>query len=609
MYPIVKKMLLLLCLISCTNIILAQTKHKKKATTQKTATKKKSKPASKKSKKTSSKKSTKKTELTNIVPNNNTAIVTAATISRAALTDTSNPKEVLITSSFKPSLRNAAKINFSATTPFVDTTKLILSYRIPSQNLFFSYQPVPIKPLALAADSAYAWQNNQYVKLGFGSFSTPYAELGLSFGDGLSHIVSVNAQHVSSKGNINFQEFGKTAIGVSTIINTADHLSYTGKLHFNNSTQYLYGFQPSTLSFSKDNLLQSFNTFGLAFGVENTEPTIAGFNYHPEIEAFYFSANGKANETNLIITAPFSKTFDEVYNLSMGLNADIATYNNTTNTKVLQFNDNVFYINPSIGVNKPNLKINLGVSPTWNNQQFSMLPNISAEAKIKSSNISVELGWLGTYQIHSLRTLAGINPFIELPTSDILNTKIAEQYIGFKGSAGNHLSFKARLSLLQLFDQPLFTNNITDGKTFNIVYDTKIQAIKLHAEAAYREQEKFSVIGALNLFEYSSLTNYEKAYGLIPMEISGTFKWKMLKSVDIKAEAFLRDGSAFLNKSLQSGKLTPSADLNLGANIKLLPQLSFWLQMNNLLNNTYQRWNQYEVLGFNVLGGVVYSFK
>ena len=609
MYPIVKKMLLLLCLVICTNAVIAQTKHKKKAATQKTSTKKKSKAASKKSKKTTTKQSAKKSVVSDIVPNNNTAIVTAATISRAALTDTSNPKEVLITSSFKPSLRNAAKINFSATTPFIDTTKLLLSYRVPSQNLFFSYQPVPIKPLALAADSAYTWQNNQYVKLGFGNFSTPYAELGLSFGDGLSHIVSVNAQHVSSKGNINFQEFGKTAIGVSTTINTPDHLSYTGKLHFNNSTQYLYGFQPSTLSFSKDNLLQSFNTFGLDFGVENTLPTSAGLNYHPELKAIYFSTNAKANETNLIISAPLSKTFNEVYNLSMGVHANIATYNNTTNTRALQFNNNVFYINPSIGVKKSTLTINLGVSPTWNNQQFSMLPNITAEANIKSSNISVELGWLGTYQVNSLRTIAGINPFIEFPNSNILNTKIAEQYIGFKGSAGNHLSFKARLSLLQLFDQPLFTNNNTDGKTFNVVYDKKIQAIKLHAEAGYREQEKFSVIGALNLFEYSSLTNYEKAYGLIPMEISGTFKWKMFKSVDIKAEAFLRDGSAFLNKSLNSSKLTPSADINFGANIKLLPQLSFWLQMNNLLNNTYQRWNQYEVLGFNVLGGVVYSFK
>lgn len=604
-----KKMLLLLCLISCTNIILAQTKHKKKATTQKTSTKKKSKAASKKSKKTTNKQPDKKTVATDVLPNTNTAIVTAATISRAALTDTSNPKEVLITSSFKPSLRNAAKINFSATTPFVDTTKLILTYRVPSQNLFFSYQPVPIKPLALAADSAYAWQNSQYIKLGFGNFTTPFAQLGLSFGDGLTHIVSVNAQHVSSKGNINFQEFGKTAIGVSAIINTPDHLSYTGKVSYMNSTQYLYGFQPSSLNFSKDNLLQAFNTFGVEFGVENTVPTAAGLNYHPEIKAIYFSANAKANETNLIVTTPFSKTFDKDFNLSMGLNANIASYNNTTNTRALQFNNNVFFINPTIGVKKSNLTINLGVSPTWNKQQFSMLPNISAEAKIKASNISIELGWLGSYQVNSLRKLAGINPFIEMPNSNILNTKIIEQYLGFKGSAGNHLSFNARLSLLQLFDQPLFMNNNTDGKTFNVVYDQKIQAIKLHAEAGYREQEKFSVIGALNLFEYSSLTNYEKAYGLIPMEISGTFKWKMLKSVNVKAEAILRDGSAFLSKSLQSSKLSPTADINLGADIKLLPKLSIWLQMNNLLNNTYQRWNQYNVLGFNVLGGVVYSFK
>ena len=609
MYLIIKKMLLLLCLISCTNIILAQTKHKKKAATQKTSTKKKSKAASKKSKKTTSKQLAKKTVATDIVPKNTVAIVTAATISRAALTDTSNPKEVLITSSFKPSLRNAAKINFSATTPFIDTTKLILSYRVPSQNLFFSYQPVPIKPMALAADSAYAWQNNQYIKLGFGNFTTPFAQLGVSFGDGINKIISVNAQHVSSKGNIDFQEFGKTAIGVSAIINTPDHLSYTGKASYNNSTQYLYGFQPSTLNFSTDNLLQAFNTFGVEFGVENTVPTIAGLNYHPEIKVIYFSANAKANETNLIVTTPFSKTFDKDYNLSMGLNADITTYNNTINTRALQFNNNVFFINPTIGVRKSNLTINLGVSPTWNKQQFSMLPNISAETKFKASNISIELGWLGSYQVNSLRKLAGINPFIEMPNSNILNTKITEQYLGFKGSAGNHLSFKARLSLLQLFDQPLFINNTTDGKSFNVVYDKKIQAIKLHAEAGYREQEKFSVIGALNLFEYSSLTNYEKAYGLIPMEISGTFKWKMLKSVDVKAEAILRDGSAFLSKSLQSSKLSPTADINLGADIKLLPKLSIWFQMNNLLNNTYQRWNQYNVLGFNVLGGVVYSFK
>jgi outer membrane cobalamin receptor len=60
---------------------------------------------------------------------------------------------------------------------------------------------------------------------------------------------------------------------------------------------------------------------------------------------------------------------------------------------------------------------------------------------------------------------------------------------------------------------------------------------------------------------------------------------------------------------LQSQKLDPAADLNLGAEFSVMPKLNLWIQMNNLLNNKYQRWNQYEVLGFNVLGGVVYSFK
>ena len=40
-----------------------------------------------------------------------------------------------------------------------------------------------------------------------------------------------------------------------------------------------------------------------------------------------------------------------------------------------------------------------------------------------------------------------------------------------------------------------------------------------------------------------------------------------------------------------------------------MPKLNLWFQVNNLLNNKYQRWNQYQVLGLNVLGGVVYSFR
>ncbi|MCC6634572.1 MAG: hypothetical protein IT251_03620, partial [Chitinophagaceae bacterium] len=82
--------------------------------------------------------------------------------------ETTKPDVVIIYAAFKPSLRNAAKINFTAASPVLDSSKISLKYNVPAQNLFFSYQPVPLKPLALFVDSTNQWVNNQYVKVGYG---------------------------------------------------------------------------------------------------------------------------------------------------------------------------------------------------------------------------------------------------------------------------------------------------------------------------------------------------------------------------------------------------------------------------------------------------------
>ena len=67
--------------------------------------------------------------------------------------DTTKAKAIDITSSFKPVLREAAKINFNATPPSADTAKPRLQYEIPNPNLLFAYQPGSLKPLALQIDS------------------------------------------------------------------------------------------------------------------------------------------------------------------------------------------------------------------------------------------------------------------------------------------------------------------------------------------------------------------------------------------------------------------------------------------------------------------------
>src|SRR4028119_1535711 len=88
----------------------------------------------------------------------------------------STKKTVVVTSAYKPVLKPAAKINFSAAVPSADSSKPALTYNVPAQNLFFTYQPAALKPLALSIDTSFAWHNSNYVKLGVGNYTTPYAE-------------------------------------------------------------------------------------------------------------------------------------------------------------------------------------------------------------------------------------------------------------------------------------------------------------------------------------------------------------------------------------------------------------------------------------------------
>ncbi len=95
--------------------------------------------------------------------------------------DTTKRRSIDITSSFKPVLREAVKINFNAAPPAVDTSQPRLTYTIPSQYMFLSYQPGELKPVALQRDTLTPWENYNYIKLGFGNVVLPCGQPGVQF--------------------------------------------------------------------------------------------------------------------------------------------------------------------------------------------------------------------------------------------------------------------------------------------------------------------------------------------------------------------------------------------------------------------------------------------
>ncbi|MBL7759098.1 MAG: hypothetical protein JNK08_00210 [Sediminibacterium sp.] len=520
--------------------------------------------------------------------------------------DTLGTRTVVITSAFKPSLQNAAKINFTAATAVADTARLPLIYKVPSYNLFFNYQPIAIQPLALPTDSGMIWLNKHRIKVGAGNLSTVMADGRFSFGDGKKTTTLLQTDFISSKGQRFAQQYSRFGLDVQSVINTSDNLEWTTHAFFNSATQYRYGFEPSTLTYTKEELKLTYNTLALEAGLKNKIKNEAGIDYHPTLSYYRFTDNSGGAENNLVLKAPIEKALGKIWSVRLGFTADLAK----TNFSAAATSNNLLYINPSVAFTTPNFRMNLGIQPSWNNSRYYMLPDITAEARLPDTHLSLEAGWKGYFNKNSYRSLAGFNPWIG-GMGTILNTRVREQYAGIKGTVGNHISFNGRVSLMKLYNQPVFINEGLDGKVFLPVFEPEMDLFRIHGELNYTVQESFSLLASTTFSRYSGLAVNADAWGLIPFEVTGTALWKPLKDLQLKADLFYRDGSRYRANGpfALTGKLAGATDLNLGAELGVTKQLNIWLQMNNLFNNTYQRWYQYPVFGFNVMGGVVYSFQ
>ncbi|MBC7850153.1 MAG: hypothetical protein H7Y31_10480 [Chitinophagaceae bacterium] len=535
------------------------------------------------------------------------AILVAASQSQAQ--DTTRKKSIDITSTFKPVLREASKINFNAAPPVVDSSRPTLNYNIPSQNLFFAYQPAELKPVALSIDSLNAWQYSNFIKVGVGNVHLPYIKAGFSFGDGKSTYFNVFAEHYTSNGDLKFQKHSLTKVGAAATYITPKHLEWNGKLGFVSDNYYLYGFRPETLPFEKKDLKQNFQTIEGVVHLRNTIPTEFGLTYHPSLRVSVFSDNksNKGNESNSVLDLPLEKTFGKMFAFTLGATADLTSYQVGGNAKFTRQN-NLYYISPAVLLKTPNVYIHGGLRPSWDNKVFTMLPNVMADITTNDQRFTFQLGWIGYYNKGSYQRFAGINPWLAQPDS-LFNTRVQERYAGFKGSVSNHFSYSAKVGFQQFRNTPLFVNDTIDGKTFLIKYEPRMEVLQLHGEVEYTQGEQFSASASLNFNQFTKLQREKKAWGMIPLELNAGVRWQLLKDLWLRADLWAWDGAQYQGENGEAYKGETGFDLNTGAEFRITKNFNLWIQLNNILNNKYERWHQYETFGFNILGGITYSFN
>ncbi|MEO7982856.1 MAG: hypothetical protein ABI688_02120 [Bacteroidota bacterium] len=521
--------------------------------------------------------------------------------------DTAKKGGIDIVSSFKPVLREAAKINFNASPPSPDSTKAKLNYDIPNQNLLFAYQPGALKPLAMDIDSTSKFDNSSYVKLGFGSLRTPFVQAGISFGDGKTAGLNIYARHVGSDGKRDFQKFATTDIKLAGFFRAGNNLEWDASIGMKQNRTYKYGSDNPSVVFPIDSLKQNFQTVAARVAVHNINKTEFGLTYWPELKIDVFSDNLKNSESNTVLNLPLQKTIGKEFSVNLGITFDL-TRLSPNNKSAL--NNTMYYISPSVLYKTPKINAQVGIRPSWDNKTFKMFPNILADITTQDKRFTFQLGWTGYIRKTTYQYLASQNPWLWLP-STFKNTWIEERFAGFKGSVGDHFSYAAKVAFNKLNNQPLFINDVTPGlgsKSFQVVNEREIKVINFGGEFGYAIHEKLSLITGLTFNQYSGLKDNAKAWGLIPIDFKAALRIQIIKDLWLKTDWFAWTGSQYRKSDGSSGRLVSSSDLNAGLEFKITKNLNLWAQFNNILNNEYQRWNQYRVYGFNFVGGIVFSF-
>lgn len=520
--------------------------------------------------------------------------------------DTSKRQTIDIISSYKPSLRNVSKINLTASPINVDTTTPNLNYNIPPLYLNFAYKQITLKPLALNIDTFLQVGSRKYIKFGLGNYSTPFIQSGLSFGDIKNNLLNLSAGFISSKGKIEHQDFSSFNIkGAGSFFYTKNEI-YGGFGYMFNQF-YQYGFDHTLYNFSKDAIRKSYNDFSVNLGFRNYVLNENKVNYNPNIEVHYYSIKNGVHETETSLNIPIEKTLSDHLIASFLLKEDISVFKNTLSALPVKINKNLFQLKPALNYHSNLYIVHVGLIPAFESKRTFLLPDISTSIQLRS-NLLLETGLKGSITKNNFRILSGENPYMEYPEF-INNSREVKFYSGLRSKIRNHMDLYGAISFIRMNNIPLFVNDTISGKGFYVKNESKMNDLNIHGEVRFYSQNKFSINSVLDVNTYSGLADNANAWGLIPLKFTGEIRWDILKDVVVKGSLHAFSGIPVILKHKIEKRLPSAADLSLGMDVKLSESFYIWFEINNLLNNKYQRWYNYDVYGIHALGGLIYHFK
>ena len=562
--------------------------------------------------------------------------ITGFVFSQKKKKDTLKTEIIRVVKPYSPTVSDAFKIKKN---PLVDSvefnTKKDVTYQINSVPVASTFTPAKGKAKAIKRIPKERFYNN-YATVGFGNYLTPYVDIFAHY----------NLTKYSDIGG--FLTYLSSFRNIKDIILNSNFSDIKADFYYKQTERYFdwqintgmknqivnwYGL-PEEINFNQNIITsidekQSYGTLYLGGKIEFFDALV----HHGEVEfsRFFDNHNSDENYVEILGNVEFP-VWNELMNSYISLEFLNGNFRqNYLNTESIDHNFLNIGFSPNFTMLRDNLTLNLGArlyySFTNNNNdksKFYVYPNVTASYKINEEYLIAYGGIIGDLHQNTYQKFVSDNPFVS-PTLNIRRTD--QKYLGYLGAKGKfstNFSFNIKAYYGNEIDKPLYKLNPSKtngnillnkgyeaGNSFDIIYD-EVQTIGAFTEIIYDYDRYFKIGGTFEFNSYN-LKTQEYAWNL-PM-LKATFlakysrnKWFAGANMFFASE---RKDELIIIPDTSLNQITNSVyfDININGGYYFNDNWSTFIKLNNILSDNYQKYTNFKVQGFQVMGGVTYRFN
>lgn len=559
--------------------------------------------------------------------------------------DTVKTEVVEVETKYNPKIADATKIKKNPTLKLLDKSKKkTLNYNIFSAPVASTFIPKTgvVKGVDVGVKERIF---NNYIAAGFGNYTSPYFEAYINSSTRFESEFGVYTKYAASLGDIddtvldsNFSNF------LASVFYKKEERYFDWKVSLNseNNTYNWYGLPNSNFiqnTIDQIDEKQTYNYFNLTGEVDFLDAYLD----KSSLSISYFSDAFNSNEILLNLDAtldvPLDMIYDRLNNLEIKTGLELLSgkfENDYAAENELKYSIFTVKVNPEYKTTFSGFSLKLGAKifgsfDTENSvNNFLVYPDVHIQKPIIEEVLNAYGGVTGDLKTNTYKQFSDENPYIS-PT--IFMTQTSEKYnafVGLNGNLNNDISFNVSASLKAEDDKPLFLRNNSKsdginttsngvllkgyeyGNSFSVVYDD-VKTTTIFAEIEYDFSKKMTF--ATNIqFDDFSMTNQAQAWNLPTFQTSFIAKYKTNKWYATSNIFYVNERQDLLYSSTYPSStnglqtLNSYVDVNLNGGYHFNDKFSAFLKLNNVLNNNYQRFANFDVQGFQVLAGATYKF-